>query len=270
MLTPHFYNEAIRKTVIAFGTIFNNIQIKKLDPSDGSVIEEQKVPLSYGPKQKFIVRLEENPDLRKVSITLPRLYFEMIGIEYDPSRKISLVQKCKSTIADNGNEVKTQYVPVPYDLNFELGIITKTQDDSLQIIEQILPYFQPNFNITVNFIPDMNQKKDVPIILNNIRYEDTWDDSFMQRRYITYILTFTAKSYIYGPTTDTGLIKKAITKEYTTTDIASPGRYREYSVTPKALEDKNNDTVIDALDDALLVSGDDFGFSETSGFFEDV
>jgi len=268
MLTPHFYNEAIRKTVIAFGTLFNNIEIKKLDPSDGSVIEEQKVPLAYGPKQKFIVRLEENPDLRKVSITLPRLYFEMVGIEYDPSRKVSPVQKCKATISDNGNEVRTQYVPVPYNLNFELGIITKSQDDSLQIIEQILPYFQPNFNVTINFIPDMNEKKDVPIVLDNIRYEDTWDGDFLQRRYITYILTFTAKTYIYGPYNAASIIKKSITRDYTTTNITTGDRYRQYEVTPKALEDKNNDGIINTIDDSLLIPGDDFGFNETTSYFE--
>jgi len=110
MLGSHFYNETIRRTVIAFGTLFNNVEIRRKDPSDDSIIEQQKVPLAYGPKQKFLVRLEENPDLRKVSITLPRLYFEMTGLDYDSARKTSPIQKYKTIIDDNGNEVRTQYV----------------------------------------------------------------------------------------------------------------------------------------------------------------
>jgi hypothetical protein len=150
----------------------------KKDPSTGDVIEESKVPLAYGPREKFLARLEDNPDItRKMSITLPRLYFEMNSIQYDSSRKTSPIQKYKTIIANNGSEVKTQYVPVPYNLGFELGVIAKSQDDALQITEQILPYFQPSFSITLNMIPDMDEKKDVAVVLNNVSYEDQWDDS---------------------------------------------------------------------------------------------
>ena len=132
MLGSHFYNEITRKNIIAFGTLFNNITLRKKDPSTGDVLEEEKVPLAYGPKNKFLTRLEQNPDVgRKVAITLPRLYFEMTGIDYDPARKTSPIQKYKSIIADNGNEVKVQYVPVPYNMSFELGVIAKSQDDAL-------------------------------------------------------------------------------------------------------------------------------------------
>ena len=129
---------------------------------------------------------------------MPRLYFEMTGVEYDSARKTSPIQKYKTIIADNGNEVKVQYVPVPYNISFELGIIAKSQDDALQILEQILPYFQPSFSVTLNMIPDMNEKKDIAIVLNNINGEDEWDDSFLNRRYIAYTLNFTMKSYLYG------------------------------------------------------------------------
>ena len=188
MLGSHFYNQIVRKNIIAFGTLFNNIEMKSTDPSDGTVLETTKVPLAYGPKQKFLVRLEENNSNRKVSITLPRLYFEMTGIDYDPSRKTSPIQKYKTVIDDNGDEVRVQYVPVPYNLSFELGVIAKSQDDALQITEQILPYFQPSFSVTLNMIPDMNEKKDIAIVLNNVSYEDQWDDSFYERRYIIYTL----------------------------------------------------------------------------------
>ena len=262
MLGPHYYNEAIRETVIAFGTLFNNIEIQKVDPTVGTTLEVEKVPLAYGPKQKFLTRLEQNPEVgRKVAITLPRLYFELTGVEYDAQRKTSPIQKFRAVISDEGNEVKVQYVPVPYNLSFELGIIAKSQDDGLQILEQILPYFQPNFNVTLNFIPDMNEKRDVAIILNNISHEDDWEDSFSQRRSITWTLNFTAKSYIYGPYSNNGIIRKATIYE-SVGDLDTSRRAVGLTYQPKALEDKNNDGVVDTLDDALLVASDDFGFNE--------
>tara|TARA_B100000902_G_scaffold188382_1_gene180300 strand:+ start:1746 stop:2549 length:804 start_codon:yes stop_codon:yes gene_type:complete len=262
MLGQHFYNEAIRKTVVGFGTLFNNIELKKVDPSTGAVLEVEKVPLAYGPKQKFLTRLEQNPDVaNKVAITIPRLYFEMTAITYDSARKTSPVQKYRTVIDDNGKEVKTQYVPVPYDMSFELGIIAKSQDDGLQILEQILPFFQPNFNIAVNMVKDMDERKDIAIVLNNINYEDDWDDSFLDRRSIVWTLNFVAKSYIYGPYTNTGIIRKAIIYE-SVGDLAASRRNAAYSYSPKALEDNNSDGQITTADDELVISTDDFGFNE--------
>jgi len=271
MLGSHFYNESTRKIIVAFGTLFNNITLKTTEPATGKVIQVQKVPLAYGPKQKFIARLEQYSNKqRKTSITLPRIYFEMTGISYDSSRKLSPIQKYTEVITGDGTKIKTQYVPVPYNLGFELGIIAKSQNDALQIVEQILPFFQPSFNVTINMITDMDEKRDVPFVLDNITYEDTWDESFLDRRYITYVMFFTAKTYFYGPSTQSALIREAITKEYPTTDIVTPGRYRQYSVTPKAKEDNNEDGVIDTLDDALVEPGDDFGFNELVTFAEDL
>ena len=261
MLGSHFYNQIVRKNIIAFGTLFNNIEMKSTDPSDGTVLETTKVPLAYRPKQKFLVRLEENNSNRKVSITLPRLYFEMTGIDYDPSRKTSPIQKYKTVIDDNGDEVRVQYVPVPYNLSFELGVIAKSQDDALQITEQILPYFQPSFSVTLNMIPDMNEKKDIAIVLNNVSYEDQWDDSFYERRYIIYTLSFTMKSYLYGPYNKSDIIKKAIIHE-TMGDLNVNRRTVTRTYTPKATTDINSDGNIDAADDALLTADDDFGFNE--------
>ena len=267
MLGPHYYNEAIRKTVVGFGTLFNNIEIQKLDPQTKTVIEVEKVPLGYGPKNKFLTRLEQNPEVGgKVAIQLPRLYFEMTGINYDSARKTSPIQKYRTVVNDNGNEVRVQYVPVPYNMDFELGIIAKSQDDALQIIEQILPYFQPNFNLTLNFIPDMDERRDVAVILNSVDYEDDWEDDFMQRRSIVWTLNFTAKSYIYGPFNQAGIIRKATVYE-SVGDLNQSRRNAAYSYTPKALEDNNNDGVIDSLDDALVMPDDDFGFNEGIEFF---
>lgn len=255
----HFYHEIIKKNVKAFGTIFNNITIEKKDPETGSVIRQEKVALAYGPKSKFLARLEQDPSTeRKVSITMPRISFEMTDISYDPSRKTSPIQKY---LNQDGNQTKVQYMPVPYNLRFELGILSRTQDDALQILEQILPYFQPSFNVTVNLIPEMDEKKDLPIILNGISYEDDYQDDMMRRRSITYTLDFTLKTYLYGPVSDAALIRKATVFE-SLGDFNEHRRVLRYDVTPDALTDINNDGQIDAADDALLMPDDDFGFNE--------
>jgi len=264
MLGVQFYNEAIRKTVISFGTLFNNIELKKT--IDGQTIEVEKVPLAYGPKQKFLYRLEGNAsDGRKVAITLPRIYFEMVGVDYDGARKTAATQKYRTTIDDNGNEVRTQYVPVPYNISFELGIISKSQDDGLQILEQILPYFQPSFNMSIKFIPDMDEVRDVAIILNSVNMEDDWEDDFTTRRSIVYTLSFTAKSYIYGPYTKADVIRKSRIIE-TIGDQNVGKRHVELSYTPKATVDYNQDGQIDAADDQFVVPTDDFGFNEGMEF----
>lgn len=268
MLGTYQYNQIMRKSVVGFGTLFNDIEIRKYH-DDGSVYQRMKVPLAYGPRQKFLARLTEQPQLtRPNAITLPRLAFEMTGMVYDPTRKQSPVQYCLTE--ENNEGLKKTYVPVPYNLEFELNVLSKTQDDCLQIVEQIVPYFQPSFNLSMKLVDEANIRRDIPIILNSITFDDDYEGDFSTRRSLVYTLRFTLKTYIYGPTSDTGLIKKAITKEYSTTDLNIASRHRKYTVTPKAKEDKNNDTIVDALDDALLVSGDDFGFNETSGFFEDV
>ena len=268
MLGTYQYNQIMRKSVVGFGTLFNDIEIRKYH-DDGSVYQRMKVPLAYGPRQKFLARLTEQPQLtRPNAITLPRLAFEMTGMVYDPTRKQSPVQYCLTE--ENSEGLKKTYVPVPYNLEFELNVLSKTQDDCLQIVEQIVPYFQPSFNLSMKLVDEANIRRDIPIILNSITFDDDYEGDFATRRSLVYTLRFTLKTYIYGPTSDTGLIKKAITKEYSTSDLNIASRHRKYTVTPKAKEDKNNDTIVDALDDALLVSGDDFGFNETSGFFEDV
>jgi hypothetical protein len=264
MLGVQFYNEAIRKTVISFGTLFNNIELKKT--IDGQTIEVEKVPLAYGPKQKFLYRLEGNAsDGRKVAITLPRIYFEMVGVDYDGARKTAATQKYRTTIDDNGNEVRTQYVPVPYNISFELGIISKSQDDGLQILEQILPYFQPSFNMSIKFIPDMDEVRDVAIVLNSVNMEDDWEDDFTTRRSIVYTLSFTAKSYIYGPYTKADVIRKSRIIE-TIGDQNVGKRHVELSYTPKATVDYNQDGQVDAADDAFVTADDDFGFNEGMEF----
>lgn len=260
MLGNHFYHGIIRKTVVGFGTLFNNIQIVKKDPETGEVIRREKVPIAYGPKSKFLARLEQDPETeKKVNITMPRLAFEMLDPTYDPGRKTSPIQKYLKT--EDGETVKQQYMPVPYNINFELSILAISQDDALQILEQILPYFQPNFNLTMELIPEMDEKKDIAFVLNGITHEDDYEDDMLRRRSITYTLSFTAKTYLYGPVTQSEIIRKATVYE-SLGDLQQSRRVLRYDVSAQALEDKDGDGDIDSTDNSLLMPDDDFGFNE--------
>ena len=261
MLGNYFYHKIIRKTVTTFGTLFNNIQLKTLDANDKLVVE-QKVPLAYGPIQKFLARLTQSPDLdKKVTITVPRMSFEMTGINYDAGRKVPPIQRSRKVGDGQTTTTNVQYLPVPYNIGFELNVIAKSQDDALQILEQILPFFQPNFTMTVNLIPEMDEKRDLPIILESIDFTDDYEGDYSTRRYIYYTLRFTVKTYMYGPVAANDIIRKSIATTLIG-DLSTNQRALEYNVTPKALEDKNNDGTINAADDALLQPDDDFGFNE--------
>ena len=189
----YFYHEILRKTVISFGTLFNGMTIKHTDSSD-DVVSEIKVPLAYGPMQKFLARLEQSPDLNKpVQISLPRMSFEFIGLNYDPSRKVTTTQTFITANTANKTQEKKVYMPVPYNMQFELNILTKLNDDMLQIVEQILPYFQPSFNLSVNLISEIGEKRDIPIVLDSITMNDDYEGDFSTRRALIYTLRFTAK-----------------------------------------------------------------------------
>ena len=246
MLGTYFYHEILRKTVIGFGTLFNDINIRHRDAS-GTSFSNLKVPLAYGPIQKFLARIQQQPDLnREVALTLPRLSFEMTGLQYDPSRKTGVTQTFLAT--QNGNAKKV-YMPVPYNVTFELNIISKLNDDSLQIIEQILPYFQPSLNITINLISAIGEKKDVPVVMESITQNDQYEGGFDSRRLIIHTLRFTAKTYLFGPVAEStdDLIKRVDVDYYTNTNIKTAKRVQRYTATPKALQDYNDDnaTVVD-------------------------
>jgi hypothetical protein len=215
--------------------------------------------------------LEQNPSGdRKVATTLPRMSFEMVSIDYDPTRKSSAIQSFRTSISTEGSNMRKVFMPVPYNIGFELNIISKIQDDVLQIIEQILPYFQPSFNVTVNMIPEINEKRDIPIILNRIGFRDDYENDYTTRRIINYTLNFVAKTYLFNeiPNDDQGLIKK-VQVDYATDAIKNAKREVRYVTTPKALEDYNDDGIIDSTDDELIPFGDDFGFNEIKEEFQD-
>ena len=255
MLGQQFYHETIRKIVISFGTMFNDIQLVRKDNS-GTIIQTMKVPLAYGPREKFLVRLREDADLTKqVAITLPRIGFEIKNLAYDATRKMSRVQRFKKVKGANTKQLDTQYMPVPYNLEFELYIMAKQSDDSLQIVEQILPYFQPDYALTINDMSDMGITRDVPIVLNSIGYEDSYDGDFTNRRALIYTLSFTTKFYLYGPVTSAKVIKTVQVDQYTDMPDKSPKREQRYKVTPSP---------------STADADDDFGFNETTSFFQDA
>jgi len=307
-----------------------------------------KVPLAYGPMQKFLAKIEQQPTLKgRPAITLPRMSFEMTTLNYDASRKASITQTFRSYNTGTLNNVKKVFMPVPYNVGFTLSIATKLNDDMLQIMEQILPYFQPGLNITLNLVSSINEKRDIPIILESINMSDDYEGSFDNRRAMITTLQFTAKIYLFGAVADNpdALIKRVNVDYFTDTNRVVAKREQRYSATPRAIKDYNDDnttainkpltaektrvdvnsasnfsvddyirigeenmqirvidgdslvvyrgvdgttavdhavgSVIDIIsgsrdatlpltgDDALIASGDDFGFNEMSSFFED-
>ena len=217
------------------------------------------MPFAYAPKEKFIVRLTQQPDLmdKQFSTILPRMGFEISNIEYDPSRKLNKMSKTRMPKVDGNTSAQTNkmifnYNPVPYNITYQLFIFTATAENGLQILEQIVPYFQPDYTVTINMIPKMNLKRDVPIVIGNINYEDNYDGDFNTRRAVIYTINFTAKTYLYGPTTDAGVVRKVQTD--LGTDTQSKAREERIVITPNPASAK---------------PGDDFGFTTTISFFED-
>ena len=347
MLGQYFYHEILRKTVIGFGTLFNGIEIRH-DADDGASVSRMKVPLAYGPMQKFLAKIEQQPTLKgRPAISLPRMSFEMTTLNYDASRKASITQTFRSYNTGTLNNVKKVFMPVPYNVGFMLSIATKLNDDMLQIMEQILPYFQPGLSITLNLVSSINEKRDIPIILESINMSDDYEGSFDNRRAMITTLQFTAKIYLFGAVADNpdALIKRVNVDYFTDTNRVVAKREQRYSATPRAVKDYNDDnttainkpltaektrvdvnsasnfsvddyirigeenmqirvidgdslvvyrgvdgttavdhavgSVIDIIsgsrdatlpltgDDALIASGDDFGFNEMSSFYED-
>ena len=256
MIGKNYYNEGIRKLTIAFGQLFNNIIIENTS-STGAVTRRIRVPLAYAPKEKFLVRLEQQANLqgdREVAISLPRMGFEITGLSYDASRKLTKMQKTVRVKSnEDGKKLNFNYTPVPYNINFSLYSFTATAENGLQIIEQILPFFQPEYTVTMNVVPELSIARDIPIVLNSVNYEDSYNGEFTTRRAVIYTLSFTAKTYLYGPMNNQGVIKTVQSDLGADTD--SPlTREERIVVVP-------NPTTADA--------DDDFGFTTTISSFDD-
>jgi hypothetical protein len=220
-----YYHGIIRKCIVGFGTLFSDIYIdrKQGDSVTGSTIQRLQIPLAYAPKEKWIVRLDSDPNLENHTyVSLPRMSFEILGYNYDPARKVNRMQQIKC--GDGSGSVSTMYTPVPYNIDISLYVLTKTQEDGLQIVEQILPTFTPEYTLTINAIPDMNVKIDVPVILNSVAVNDEYDGDFQTRRFVTHTLNFQMKVNLFGPITGRNVIDTVNANIGNNEDFSSPNR----------------------------------------------
>ena len=204
-----FYHGLIRKTIVAFGSLFSDIYIdrKQGDSVTGETIQRLQIPLAYAPKEKWIVRLDSDPNLEQHTYTtLPRMSFEILGYSYDAQRKLNRMQqiKCGSGV----DSMTYMYTPVPYNIEISLYVLTKTQEDGLQIIEQILPTFTPEYTLSINAVPDMNVVQDIPVILNSVSVSDEYDGDFQTRRFVTHTLNFTLKTSLFGAVSGQAVISQ--------------------------------------------------------------
>lgn len=230
--------------------MFNKIHIDRID-SDGTIAKTLRVPLSYAPKQKFLARIAAQPESFEQSFStfLPRLSFEMIGMQYDPNRKVSILQQNRAVNASSSTSLNAQYAPTPYNINMALYLYSKNQDDGLQVIEQILPYFNPDYNLTLNAIPSMGIKNDLPIILDNITYEDEYEGDFTTRRSIIWTLNFTMKLNFYGPVSSQGIIRTTNVKTYSDEGLTNVQTAYSATVDPTNAVPGDDISIIDSFED---------------------
>jgi|688.fasta_scaffold84411_1 hypothetical protein len=220
-----FYHGTIRKCIVAFGTLFSDIYIDRREGNSvtGTVAQRLQIPLAYAPKEKYLVRIEQDPNLENNTyVSLPRMSFEILGYSYDSSRKLNRMQQIKC--GDGTTTMDAIYTPVPYNIDVSLYILTKTQEDALQILEQILPTFTPEYTLTINAVPDMNVKLDIPIVLNSVTSSDEYDGDFQTRRNVTHTLTFTIKTNLFGPLANKKVIDEVFANIGQNENFSNPNR----------------------------------------------
>ena len=276
MFGTYFYNETIKRAISIFGTLFNNIYIKKTK-SDGTVLTQQIVPISYGPKQKFLLRLQDDAKARDGSVTsisLPRIAFELTGLEYDPTRQQNKLIRAEKRVLESGKR-GFQYQPAPYNLSFSLSVLAKNVIDAIQVVEQILPYFQPEYTVAMKMVDSMDEVRDVPVILNSVAMEDMYEGAFEERRVIEYTLEFTMKLYFFGPVYTGEVIKNVIERTYindqvqtgfTTSEIQGSGLVKEvkhyepaFGETANAVSNSTTVTFDTAINSKISVGDEVFG-----------
>lgn len=226
MFGAPFYFSLIRKYVILVGTLLNNIRITKTD-KNGNTVALTRVPITYAPKDKMLARIMQDPGLDRptATVSLPMISFEMGQMRYDGTRKLNTIGKVSVRDETDTNKFRYQYNPVPYNIDFKAYIYAKNAEDGTKILEQILPYFTPDWTTTCNLIPEVNVTMDIPVILNDIRYDDKYDGEYTQRRAIIWELDFVLKGYFYGPVKKSGIIKFINTNFYIpSTNTAAQGR----------------------------------------------
>lgn len=261
----HFYHQHVRKAIIAFGMIFNNINVVR--DKDDVAVQTLRVPLAYSTKQKFLSRIAliDSAEARnETAITLPRMGFEITSLDYDPSRKISLVQRNKA-VDGTSNSVRTSFTSTPYNLSIAMYVFAKNQEDGLQIVEQILPFFNPDFNVTVNDLPEMGIKRDIKITLDSISYDDQYEGDFAARQSIIWTLNFTMRLNFYGNVSNINIIKETISNLYDKLDLSTVDEVAKISITP-GLDSAGNPT----QDPTLTVDKSDIEPTDNYAFIVDI
>jgi len=266
MFGDHFYNEHTRRAVAVFGTLFNNLTVVKRDGS-GNALQKIKVPLSYGPRQKFLARIRQEEQLNdpRLAIKLPRMSFEIIGLEYDESTRLTRGTKLNIPGTSTTSR-KTMFYPSTYRLSFELNIMAKHTDDALQILEQILPFFQPEYSVTVNEV-DNNFKSDMPFVLTGVELNDDYEGDFETRRSLIYTLTFDTRIKYYGPLSDSGAIIRETKTNISDPDMTTGGEpfsTQQTTITPTDANEDDNFT-IDVSFDARVPEQFELFFDTLSG-----
>jgi len=234
MLGNYYYHQIFRKSIIAFGTVFNNILVKRKDPSrkDKESLESYKCPIQYGPTAKYLAMIaaEPTPERQSMQISLPRISFEIKGLNYDAGRKLVPTQFSR-TVPKKGDDAEgkgvqySQYLPVPYNLEIEMSIMSKNQDDGLQVLEQILPHFHPSLNVSIVVIDETHEERDIAIVLNGVGYTDDYEGDYTTRRTLVWTLNFTVKTYLFGPVSASKDIRK-VTLDYRSDIVRRPAELR--------------------------------------------
>jgi len=241
MFGDHFYHATMRKSVAVFGTLFNNLKVIR-KATDGSVLNQVRVPLAYGPKQKFLARLDQETGFDAgMSIKLPRMAFEITGLSLDTTQKLNKMNKIVETHASDVGKKKTIKHHTSYDIGMSLYIMVKNQDDGLQIVEQILPYFQPEYNVTITPVDGFTYKQDVSVILGGVQIDDQYEGEFTERRVLIYQLDFTMKMKFFGPTADQAIIRE-VNLDFHDKDVTT-ALFEEMDFTVGASDDADDYTV---------------------------
>jgi hypothetical protein len=270
MFGHSYYHGVIRKYIVMFGNMFNDIDVVRYNNA-GTAVQTIRVPIAYGPKEKFLVRLRTDPNLnRDVAIQLPRLAFEVTDMSYAPTRTVSKLQK-NTAIGSHGDSLRSQFTPVPYDINISLYGMFANQEDAVQVVEQILPFFRPEWTNSVKLVPSMGQFYDIPTVLTGLSIEDTYEADFQSRRAIIYTFTFTVKGYIFGPVSNKGVIKRTIVDLAADSTVGTPFNER-LSLTPGLLANGSPTANSSAsIDTSNITANTTYGFAfDQENYFDGI
>jgi hypothetical protein len=263
MLAETFSHGLIRDFVVAFGTLFNNIKINRR-ASSGEDSNTIAIPLSYAPQQRYIERITQDLTLdRPVAISLPRMSFEMVSMNYAPDRKLNTMQKYHGRRVDTSNtQIASTYSPVPYDFNFQLSVYIANIEDGTHIIEQILPYFTPEFTVSLRSVTELGMNMDIPLVLNSVNMEDSYEGGFDERRIIIWTLDFTMKGQLFGPVSNSGIINKIKVNLRPTMNAAIDTREQIYITPGQFSNGLATNVAALSVDPTLIAANSDYGISQ--------